>query len=122
MSIAGFSCSARQAIGPRSFNASRQCLHYSALKPLRSLQRVIEHSAPDLIVPCDDRAVRHVHLLHEMTANPEVRARLGRSLGSPEMFAVTEGRHDLMALARRHGVPVPDTTVINSVSDLTGLA
>jgi hypothetical protein len=96
----------------------RQCLHYSALRPLRSLQKVIEDAAPDLIIPCDDRAVRHTHVLHEMTANPEVRARLGRSLGAPEMFAVTEGRHDLMALARRHGIPVPDTMVINSVSDL----
>ena len=43
---------------------------------------------------------------------------LGRSLGSPEMFAVTEGRYGLLVLARQRGIPVPDTAVINSVSDL----
>jgi len=85
---------------------------------LRSLDKAIEHCAPDLIVPGDDRAVRHVHMLYEKTANPAVRERLGRSLGSPEMFAVTEGRYGLLVLARQQGIPVPDTAVINSVSNL----
>ena len=75
-------------------------------------------AAPDFIVPCDDRAVQHIHMLYEKTADPAVRERVGRSLGSPEMFAVTEGRYGLLVLARQRGIPVPDTGVINSVSDL----
>jgi hypothetical protein len=95
-----------------------RCLYYSALRPLRSLEKAIKYSAPDFIVPCDDRAVRHIHMLYEKTDDPAVRERLGRSLGPPEMFAVTEARYDLLVLARQQGIPVPDAAVINSVSDL----
>src|SRR5271169_3948405 len=33
---------------------------YNPLTPLRSLRKAIARVAPDLIVPCDDRAVRHL--------------------------------------------------------------
>ena len=102
----------------RKLQCVRQCLHYSALRPLRSLQKVIEHAAPDLIVPCDDRAVRHIHVLYEKTANPAVRERLGRSLGLAGDVRGHRGatRSAGSGTPARH--PGAGHAVINSVSDL----
>jgi len=102
----------------KSTRCAALCLPYGPLRPLRSLLNAIERIAPDIIIPCDDRAVRHMHTLHASTTNADVRARLSRSLNPPETFAMTEARHDLLVLARREGIAVPDTQQINSMSDL----
>src|SRR5215472_17974752 len=39
---------------------------YSALRPLSSLLHAIATIKPDLIIPCDDRAVKHLHQLHSL--------------------------------------------------------
>src|SRR5262252_5016650 len=42
----------------------RQAFPYSAVSPLESLQAAIEATQPQLIIPCDDRGVQHLHSLH----------------------------------------------------------
>jgi hypothetical protein len=95
-----------------------RCLPYRALRPQRSLQNAIQQVAPDLIIPCDERALHHMQLLFASTDDAAVRERLRRSLSPPETFAVTKARFDQMAVARREGVPVPHTRMVSSVADL----
>src|ERR1700758_2340829 len=42
----------------------RQAFPYSGFRPLESLQAAIEATQPQLIIPCDDRGVQHLHNLH----------------------------------------------------------
>src|ERR1700733_13866034 len=37
---------------------------YSATNPLKSLANAITLARPTIIIPCDDRAVAHLHALH----------------------------------------------------------
>src|SRR5579872_1001244 len=37
---------------------------YSPLRPLDSLLAAIQDTSPEVVIPCDDRAVRHLHELH----------------------------------------------------------
>src|SRR5262245_38564129 len=50
-----------------------RCLPYGALNPQQALQDAIEQVQPDIVIPCDDRAVRHMHMLHASTDNAAVR-------------------------------------------------
>lgn len=93
-------------------------LPYAALQPLRSLHRAIREVMPDLIIPCDDRAVRHMHRLFTRVSEGDVRKRLARSLSPAEEFSLIESRVDLLMLARDSGVPVPDTQPVTSQGDL----
>ena len=43
-------------------------LRYSVSRPLESLVAAIEAVAPNIIIPCDDRAVQHLHELYEQAA------------------------------------------------------
>src|ERR1039457_3002496 len=45
-------------------SAGRRKFTYSPFRPLDSLLRAIEAVAPDIIVPCCDRGVQHLHELH----------------------------------------------------------
>ncbi|HEY1790624.1 MAG TPA: ATP-grasp domain-containing protein [Verrucomicrobiae bacterium] len=96
---------------------------YSALHPLDSLAAAIEAARPDFIIPCDDRAVPHVHELHARArlmgeAGRALAALIEKSLGSPESYPVVSSRYDLLRIAREEGLRVPDTEEINSESDL----
>src|SRR5690349_21349001 len=57
-------------------------LHYSPIRPERALEAAIKAVQADLIIPCDDRAVRDMHALLAR-ANGAVKACLERSLGLP---------------------------------------
>src|SRR5579862_4426414 len=61
---------------------------YSGLHPLDSLQTAIEGCSPQIIVPCDDTGVQHLHDLHARASRGEsgraIAALIERSLGPPE--------------------------------------
>jgi hypothetical protein len=82
---------------------------YNPLLPLPSLALAIEESSPDLIVPCDDRAVRHLLSLYGRNPNSDVGSLIAFSLGRiqsyPEMFS----RSRFIAAALREGVAAPQT-------------
>ncbi len=100
-----------------------QTFPYSGFRPLESLEAAIEESHPDIIIPCDDRGVQH---LHELYARARMRGASGaclvalmeRSLGSPESFPIVTSRYDLLRIAREEGLRLPSTSRITSVEAL----
>jgi len=101
--------------------AVRHSFPYSGFDPIASLKNAIQVSLPDVIVPCDDRAVEHLHLLHAQTAgSPErdIAELIERSLGSAASFSIAGSRSGLMAAAVEQGIRVPTTWQVSSVEDL----
>ena len=89
---------------------------YSVFDSLAALEKAITASRPDIIVPCDDRAVWQLHELH--MRRPEWRNTIENSIGAPASFATVRSRAALIATARESGIRVPETQVIRSEGDL----
>jgi ATP-grasp domain len=96
-------------------------LAYSAIRPLRSLKAAIDRARPDIVIPCDERAVRHLHRLHAATQDGDIRALIERSLGGPAGYGIATTRHDLLMLARDRQLAVPDSAAISGIEDLRRL-
>jgi hypothetical protein len=99
---------------------------YDGLRPLASFARAIASSRPDVIVPGDDLATRHLHQLHvRETQAGATRTVLSdlieRSLGDPKSFPVVYARSQFMNLADEVGIRVPKTEVIESIDQLRAL-
>ncbi len=94
-------------------------LRYRSIKPLASLCEAIRVTQPDLVVPCDDRVVSHMHALYtEQSTSDAERKLIERSLGDPAGYPIARSRSGLLLLAQRLGVSVPETTVVRDVADL----
>jgi hypothetical protein len=68
-----------------------ETFHFSSLHPIDSLQAAIEDSAPDIVIPCDDRSVQFLHELYAratLQGRTDIAALISRSLGAPDAFAV----------------------------------
>lgn len=96
---------------------------YQGLTPLRSLAHAIAASKPDVVVPGDDLATRHLHELYSQresySANAvELGALIERSLGAAEAFSVIQSRAAFMDLAREEGIRIPRTEIIHSAEDV----
>jgi len=106
-----------------SASTTRRTYSYRGLAPIESFAAAIAAAQPDLIVPCDDLAVVH---LHELYAREQRRGDAGkaicdlieRSLGTPTNFSVVSARTALMSIAEEEGVRVPKTEVIANIADL----
>lgn len=100
--------------------AARQVYSYAGLTPLRSISAAIAISKPDLVIPGDDLAARHLHHLHRKKSldhrfGAETCALLQRSLGCAESFAVVDDRPTFIRIAEEENVRVPKTGVIANV-------
>jgi len=127
MALANAGCTV-EAVAPPNHpfgktRAVRQTHTYRGLLPLQSFANAIAAAKPDLIVPGDDLAARHLHDL----CNREQRSGKGRaqicalikySLGAPESFPIVFARTAFMDLAAQTGVRAPKTKVIKNVEDL----
>jgi hypothetical protein len=96
---------------------------YSSLHPLESLTAAIEATEPQIIIPCDDRGVQHLHELHERarTLGQEgfgLADLIENSLGPPESYPKVSSRCELLWIAREEGVRVPDTMPLTTENDL----
>jgi hypothetical protein len=96
---------------------------YSSVRPVRWVEHAILESRPDIVVPCDERGVRHLHeLCLETAASEGPRAQIAelikRSIGSPESYNIVSSRYDLLRIAREEGVRIPDTEKISGPADL----
>ena len=96
---------------------------YQGLTPLRSFARAIATSNPDVVVPGDDLATRHLHDLYDQRElHSEDAAMLSslieRSLGSPQSFSIVQSRAAFMELAQKEGIRVPRTEVLRSAEDV----
>jgi hypothetical protein len=101
----------------------QKIFRYNSLRPLDSLASAIKASAPEMIVPCDDRAVQHLHELHSRASlrggsESSTASLIERSLGSPGSYPIVSARYDLLNLAREEGLRAPKTKLINSLDDL----
>jgi carbamoylphosphate synthase large subunit len=103
-------------------SALKRSFPYSPFHPLESLLEAIEETAPDLVVPCCDRGVQHLHDLHtrlsERSNSCDVVDLIERSLGPSQSFPIVTSRYDLLLLAQEEGLRVPKTRVIRSAEDL----
>ena len=91
---------------------------YRPLFPLTSLDIAIRSAAPDLIVPCDDRAV--AQLLALGARDPRAGALVSHSLGCPESYPALTARDRFVDAARSAGIAAPHTVRLNSETDLDG--
>jgi hypothetical protein len=106
-----------------NLSGMRKIYIYKGLTPLRSFSEAIRATQPDLIVPGDDVATRHLHRLYERErqreAGDSICALIERSLGSSESFPVVYARTAFINLAREAGIRAPKTEVIANGSALT---
>ena len=98
--------------------AASRIHHYQGLAPLRSLARAIAAAEPDLVIPGDDLAARHLHELHGRQEGTSLRNLIERSLGSAEAFPIIHARAAFMELARKEGIRVPTTEIVRTVDDV----
>ena len=96
-----------------------ESLHsYANLDPAGSLRRAILASGADLVVPCDDAAVWHLHELH--ARYPEMQSLIEYSLGPKESFSIVQSRGETLEAAAKLGIRVPLTQTVISEEDLDG--
>ena len=112
-----------EALVPRghAIEASRHAarLHvYHPLAALRGLRRAIEIAKPDLIVPCDDRAVRHLLALQARRRESAVAELIARSIGKVDSYPQMFSRCAFLEAARKEGIRVPDTMPILNEHEL----
>jgi hypothetical protein len=87
---------------------------YRALAPLASFAAAIVASAPDSIVPCDDRAVRTLLAL----ARPEFLPLLERSLGRLGSYPRLLARAEAMQAACEEGLAAAETVRVDDEAAL----
>ena len=107
----------------RKVRAIREKLPYSSVNPVDSLIAAIERVQPQIIIPCDDTAVQHLHELHAHASQPRssnesIARLLERSLGSPESYPIVRSRYRLLGLAREEGLRVPETSLLYSLEEV----
>lgn len=97
---------------------------YLGIAPLRSVRTAILASRPDILVPCDDLSMRHLHRLYEAAINTsdETAAFLCNliqlSLGDPSGYSITESREKLMEIVRQAGIQTPEAKNVSSVEEV----
>lgn len=95
---------------------------YSSMRPLAALAAAIEATNPHLVVPCDDRAVQHLHELHASALAPlggRVSMVIENSLGQPISYPTVSARYALLQAALEEGLPIPDMSIILAKDDLS---
>jgi hypothetical protein len=109
-----------------SIRASHREFHYSGLYPLESLSRAIESVEPDIVLPCDDRAVQHLHeLCRQRSAQfgpaERIVKLIERSLGPSDSHSIVSSRYEFLRLAQEGGIRVPPTFSLQTDEDLSEL-
>ena len=98
--------------------------HYSGLRPIQSLIAAIEAADPDVVIPCCDRSVGHLHELYALAqrrgaAGSKLATLIERSLGAPASHATVSSRYDLLTLASDEGIRVPGSGRLNTAEELS---
>jgi ATP-grasp domain len=98
---------------------------YRQISAYDSIRDAVDASHPDLIVPCDDRVVGHLHRLHKDTSAARAGSDMRRiaslietSLGSPSSYHVVTRRSSLAELAQLPDVHIPRTAHVDSFQQL----
>jgi len=106
-----------------STSVVQEVFPYDSIRPLESLIAAIDAINPQIIIPCDDQGVQHLHELYaraiRMGTTGNATARLIEySLGSHENYPIVSGRCELLEIAKEEGLRVPDTKLLNTSDDL----
>jgi hypothetical protein len=117
-----------EAICPRRHPLARtdavcQIHKYRGLAPLKSFEAAIVSSSPDLIVPADDLAARHLHDLYRRGrrdggAEAKICTLIEHSLGAAESYPVVSQRNAFIEAAHQEGIRVPKTGIVENGGDL----
>jgi hypothetical protein len=97
---------------------------YHGVSAQQSLVNAIFKSQPDVVIPCDDVAMRHLHRLYSTVSqstsadSKELCKLLQVSMGDPVSYPITESREKFMALVREVDVRVPETKTVDSPDQL----
>jgi hypothetical protein len=91
---------------------------YRASAPISSLEAALRALQPDLVIPCDERTVRHLHTICRRTTDGGVRALIERCCGEPAHYDTITSRAHLLALAEREGVRTPPNTLLPDAATL----
>ncbi len=103
-----------------STNAIQQIYRFHGVSALQSFRRAIHASAPDIVIPCDDVAIRHLHCLYSIasqaidTDSSAICQVLQISMGDPVSYPITESREKFMTMVREEGVRIPETKTVTS--------
>jgi hypothetical protein len=90
---------------------------YHPLRPHSSLAAAIAAAKPDLIVPCDDRAVSHLLSIHAATPAPEISELLVHSMGRMESYPFMLARSRAIAIAQADGISTPLAVAVTNESE-----
>jgi len=104
----------------RATRAVARVYNYSALRPLAALRTGIAAARPELIVPCDDRAVAQLHDLHARQDDADIAAVqvIARSLGRPENYPIAVRRSRLIQIAHEQGLRAADMRAVSTAEEL----
>ena len=102
-----------------SVSSVREVFKYAALSPMEALAGAMRAMKPDIVVPCDDRALAHLHALHAaLPASDGLRQLIERSLGDPAGYAAVRSRSRALELAARDGSLEPASRELRSETDV----
>src|SRR5437016_10052161 len=102
-----------------SVSSVREVFKYAALAPLEAVAGAMRAMMPDLVVPCDDRALAHLHALHAALPRGDgLRRLIERSLGDPAGYAAVRSRGQALELAAQDGSLEPASRELRSEADV----
>ncbi len=108
----------------RKLNFVKGVLTYSARDPVKSLVAATTTFEPSMIIPMDDRAVSHIHLLYSRceALSPDlartIRSVIERSLGLAAGYGISGTRHPFLEAMRGRGIITPPGAELLSVRDV----
>ena len=92
---------------------SKSPYRYYGIAPQRSIRTAILTSKPNIVIPCDDVAMRHLHGIYAVASQAtDVESReicrvLQLPRGAPDSYPLTESREKFMAMVRERGPSYP---------------
>lgn len=107
-----------------STHAIQRHYRYHGVTAQQSFRTAILASQPDIVIPCDDLAMRHLHGLYTAASQADDKDSgticriLQNSMGNPTSYPITESRDKFMALMREAGVRIPETKTVTSAGQV----
>ena len=107
-----------------STHAVHRRFRYHGVSAQQSFRNAILKSRPDIVIPCDDVAMRHLHCLYSTASQAKdndsgaICHVLQVSMGDPVSYPITESREKFMAVVREEGVRIPETKTVTSLDQV----